>query len=409
MWYYAKGSEHVGPLSEEELSALIRGGEVTAATLVWKEDMSNWARLSEVPSLLELIPKRPPPLPASRPVSAVVAPPTSTAVSQLQELPLASPWLRFFARSLDVWVATIVIIVVGGVILAIYFPSAFLAVTGANESAIGLIFLPITLLMLALCSAVFGNTIGKALFGIKVRNLSQHGSLRFFLRRELQVWVTAFALGIPLIALFTQGFQYRKVAAGQPASYDVGRGRVEARPISVIRKLLGVLMLVALVGGFVSLIVYSEEQDRRDLASFSWRNPVTQRSTLFPGVWHPADIEAKGGDLFYFAADSLLAEALFGHEKLRESGIDPQAYATALQQAISKDFTVTTDWLPVTVRQRAALRANGTSRTDANVAFQVTVTIDGTDAWRTLVFTRGRKVDETPLGKAFVEAAFSSI
>ncbi|RWP23071.1 RDD family protein [Mesorhizobium sp.] len=409
MWYYAKGKEHVGPLPNDELAALIRSGAVNAATLVWNEDMPNWARLSEVPSLLELVPKRPPPLPGSRPVPPVVATSTSKDVPQLQDVPLAGPWIRFFARCLDIWLATIVVTLSLGVVLTLYFPSAMLALNGTNEQVLGLVLLPLIMILLALFAASFGNTVGKAIFGIKVRNLTDRGSLVYFLKREMRVWTEGLAIGIPFIALFTQGSQFRKVSAGQPASYDVGRGRVEARPTSAFRKLLGVLTLVALVGGYVSFILYSEEQGRQDLQSFSWRNPITQKTTLFAGVWHPKDIEAKGGDLFYFSADSLLTEALFGHEKLGASGIDPQAYATAIQQAISENFTVATDWQPVTVRGRPALRAYGSSRTDASVDFQVTIAIDGEDAWRTLVFARGRKVDDTPLGRAFVEAAFSSI
>ncbi|MES0212460.1 RDD family protein [Mesorhizobium sp. M0028] len=409
MWYYAKNLDHVGPLSTNELAALIKSGTINSATLVWNEEMPNWARLSDVPLLLELIPKKPPPLPGSSSAPPVIATSISGGIPRLQELPLAGPWLRFLARCLDVWLVTTMLTISLGLVLAFYLPSALLALNSANDKVLGLIFLPIVMILLALCTATFGNTIGKALLGITVRKLTQQGSLGFFLKREMRVWTEGLAIGIPFIALFTQGSQYRKVVAGQPASYDLGRGRVEARPVSAFRKSLGVLILVGLVGGFIAFVAHTEELDRQELASFTWRNPITKRTTLLSGTWHPKDIEAKGGDLYHFAADSLLAEALFGHEKLGASDIDPQAYATAIQQTISENFTVTTEWQPVTVGGRPALRANGSSKTDANIDFQVTITIDGEDAWRTLIFTRGRKVDDATFGREFSEAAFSTI
>ena len=58
---------------------------------------------------------------------------------------------------------------------------------------------------------------------------------------------------------------------------------------------------------------------------------------------------------------------------------------------------------------QSALRTYATLGSDANIDIQVTVTLVGDRAWRTLVFARGRKVDEATFGEEFVRAAFSSI
>lgn len=50
-WYYARGEEQVGPVGEDELRALIAGGQVTADTLVWTQGMSNWIAAGRVPGL----------------------------------------------------------------------------------------------------------------------------------------------------------------------------------------------------------------------------------------------------------------------------------------------------------------------------------------------------------------------
>lgn len=43
VWYYAQGGEQRGPVSEEDLSTLVRRGEVGPDTLVWRDGMEQWA------------------------------------------------------------------------------------------------------------------------------------------------------------------------------------------------------------------------------------------------------------------------------------------------------------------------------------------------------------------------------
>ncbi len=42
MWFYAKDDRPIGPISEEEMTVLIRDGVVTSSTLVWKKGMADW-------------------------------------------------------------------------------------------------------------------------------------------------------------------------------------------------------------------------------------------------------------------------------------------------------------------------------------------------------------------------------
>jgi membrane protease subunit (stomatin/prohibitin family) len=53
-WYYAVGGERRGPVDEAGLRA---SGALSAATLVWKAGMANWAAASSVPELASLLPK----------------------------------------------------------------------------------------------------------------------------------------------------------------------------------------------------------------------------------------------------------------------------------------------------------------------------------------------------------------
>lgn len=48
-WYYGEGGEQRGPVEEHELRGLIAAGKVNGETIIWREGMENWQKLSEVP------------------------------------------------------------------------------------------------------------------------------------------------------------------------------------------------------------------------------------------------------------------------------------------------------------------------------------------------------------------------
>jgi len=44
MWYYMRNNQRLGPVSGEELRTLIANGTVVGQTLVWNEEMQEWAQ-----------------------------------------------------------------------------------------------------------------------------------------------------------------------------------------------------------------------------------------------------------------------------------------------------------------------------------------------------------------------------
>ena len=50
-WFYAKGSEQLGPISAAELVSKVQSGELTPESLVWKEGMKEWVAFSTVVEL----------------------------------------------------------------------------------------------------------------------------------------------------------------------------------------------------------------------------------------------------------------------------------------------------------------------------------------------------------------------
>ncbi|MCE9614098.1 MAG: DUF5362 family protein [Lentisphaerae bacterium] len=47
-WYYAKGGDQVGPLEDHAFHELVRSGQITADTPVWREGMPNWIPYGQV-------------------------------------------------------------------------------------------------------------------------------------------------------------------------------------------------------------------------------------------------------------------------------------------------------------------------------------------------------------------------
>jgi len=67
MWYFVQHDIQQGPVSLEEIQALIAKETITSATLVWKRGMDNWLAIAET-ELKDLLPDDvPPPIPVDNP------------------------------------------------------------------------------------------------------------------------------------------------------------------------------------------------------------------------------------------------------------------------------------------------------------------------------------------------------
>jgi predicted secreted protein len=51
-WFYSKGGQKHGPVSDSDLQNLISRGEVGPSDLIWKEGMSDWKKASTVSELV---------------------------------------------------------------------------------------------------------------------------------------------------------------------------------------------------------------------------------------------------------------------------------------------------------------------------------------------------------------------
>jgi uncharacterized RDD family membrane protein YckC len=72
-WYYVSQGQQAGPVTQEELLALVREGKISEETLVWREGMPNWTAFHQA-NITATPPNTPPPLqppPAPNPNEAL--------------------------------------------------------------------------------------------------------------------------------------------------------------------------------------------------------------------------------------------------------------------------------------------------------------------------------------------------
>lgn len=270
-WWYADNNEKKGPVLESDLLILRRRGEVTDATLVWKEGMEQWEAFGDVLTLTPP-PLNPPDLPvqgtspepvsvesvaeepeASKPEveefspSAAEAAPTSTPT-----LKPAKAWHRYFARMIDISLLAIPVAIPAGMALGYYAPDFGSGVLDGpgGDWVLNIFILPIVLLVEALILVAFGTTPGKKLLKITVTNLNG-GRLTFggAARRKARMFFSGLGIGFPLIGLFTMVWQKSRVDQGQKASYDEGLCVVNQGEISNGRAWAGGLLAIGLIIG----------------------------------------------------------------------------------------------------------------------------------------------------------------
>jgi uncharacterized RDD family membrane protein YckC len=162
------------------------------------------------------------------------------------------PWRRFFARMVDICTAGLVLFLLLVVILSVTMPEQAAGFAKAIENPIiasvvlYLVWLPAEAVFLWL----FGTTPAKWLFGIKV--VHPGGDLLSIsdaLTRSFLVFVQGIGLGIPLIALFTQLFAYRRLTKTGTTLWDRSASAV------VIHKEWGVLRALICTGAVFGVLI----------------------------------------------------------------------------------------------------------------------------------------------------------
>ena len=264
---------------------------------------------------------------------------------QTPALPALAPagaWRRLLARLFDMWWQVILIGIVVGVGAALIAPRTIEWMSTPGGSAlIGIALLIAGFAFDAVLMARFGVTPGKYLLGVRVETVAgQALTLRTALRRNLGVWVLGLGLTIPIINLITMGRQGWRVAQGRPASYDDGRYRVLALPLSLRRRLGFVLaaVVLALAVGMVGDRpgdMPAKSAARAPGAAISWTNPETgQVINIAPGWRHDIEYDADAKPVHRFLADNGRAAVLLSYEAVGPMPFE--AYVRTVRESLAE-------------------------------------------------------------------------
>ena len=406
-WHYAVGLDQKGPVGEEEFRALIADGTVGDKTRLWKKGMDSWRSADEIRELDTVFGR--PPAPPTPPATALQA--TTVADGALQgveaSLRLAGPWSRFLARSIDTMVLIMPLGFAIGYAKGLWALNFRLGPPAVHNLLMSILLAPIIALLLALTMTAIGTTIGKTILGVKVPVPHGKNRLGFYVGREFKVLLAGVGLGIPIVALFTQIRQYRRVAAGKPASYDENLATVIGMP-SKLRVFLGVIVVVGLFGFAVYLEMTKQEAAAELSATQLWTNPINNRTAYIAKTWKSKEMELDSGRTFMFESETQRATIVFGSQRYSFDGAKNLDYADTIQTAISDGVAITSEWTPVTIQGHPGLRATGKSTKFADVHVEATVVVIGRNAWRALIFANGQPASHEPNWDKLVDAAFST-
>lgn len=202
-----------GPYSLEELQDLIQKGRFKYEDLAWVDGTPEWAPISQIPGIY------------SRPAPFF---PDELAQDGSQ----VRPWVRFWARSVDTILITVMV----------YVPLEFLIPAEMNwrgaDRLVTLIAMLFWIPIEAILLSSFGTTPGKALLRVKVTNKDGTNlSFSQALSRSVGVWLRGEAIGIfPLATIVANLIAYRTLRDTGATSWDRnGRFLVTHRTIGVFR------------------------------------------------------------------------------------------------------------------------------------------------------------------------------
>jgi hypothetical protein len=233
-----------------------------------------------------------------------------------------------------------VAIVAGGVFaLAFLSPPTFYALMSANEVGIGLVAVFLGMLVNAVVIAIFGNSLGKAIFGIQVFEIGSDRRLSFgsALKRELKVWIFGLGLGFPIVTLIAIIVQFTKVSGGKPTGYDNGSYLVRQKPVGAGRIFLGILVALLLIAGVGALNALGSMP--ASSTPLAWTNPDSNVRTSLSSGWQADRQSADDGSVSSLLQNTDTGEQILVGVETYQGASLPQ-YTDALSQSLSSGATI---------------------------------------------------------------------
>ncbi|MFT4553236.1 MAG: hypothetical protein ACI9S8_001874 [Chlamydiales bacterium] len=236
-WYYIQKGKQLGPIPHEEIMDMLEMGSLDGEAYVWAESMEEWQKLKELSSFSKEVEEEPPEI---------------AVIQKADEIPsvrhLASrgrPWVRYWARQLDLLFASMV--------MCAFIPTITYENAGLFSfcMVLGWVFIESLLL------AIWGTTPGKWLLRTKLQKLD--GSKISFpqaLKRSFTVWIKGMGCGLQFVQIFSMGFSCYKLQKFGVCDWDLDGGYVIGHETIGTRRLLTIICLVlALFSALLAMIV----------------------------------------------------------------------------------------------------------------------------------------------------------
>lgn len=304
-WYFIHGTKPQGPFSTDEILEKYKKGEIFSVTLVRHAELVGWVPFDQTKEFSQR---------GSQSSSTdkgseakhresvvesddhIEINPEFTDPLSNKSWPLAGPWIRFFARSLDVSIYFLLtyylVLLVPGILLD--FSSAVRSTYLGNFFPITPYFMAnvvVTSALLILTGAIFGTSLGKFVAGISIIPITGKRKLSpaEFAIRELRVLVFGQVFYIPILGQIAAYFSKIYLRANGAAPYDIARYVVIDERRSSVGKFIVVMATLFLLFTPQSLIQFSGIPDPFEIvqrpAPFTWENPATGQTASVAAGW----------------------------------------------------------------------------------------------------------------------------
>ena len=181
------------------------------------------------------------PAQASRTVAPTDPPIVARATSGVAQV---RPWVRYWARMLDLYLASFV----GGIVVSIFNPDAFN--DKGSEQLFGLVVVFAWVFIESLLLSTTGTTPGKWLFKIHLIPPSgEKPNYSTALSRSLKVWWRGLGIGFPLASLITLIVAHGKLTKNGTTTWDKDEG------FSVAHERIGPLRVIVAVFFFIGFLL----------------------------------------------------------------------------------------------------------------------------------------------------------
>lgn len=413
-WWYERNGQRAGPITESDLLSQVAQGNLPPNTLVWREGLPQWTSFKDLQSLTTQLPPEPPLLPPPLPLPAApqpVLPPTAATTGETGNTSLSknvtapttekaraatkmapATWYRFFARQIDTCLLALPAVFLAFLGIGLVATPAFalsLQVPQIATFAALVLMCIIGPLVEASVGTLFGNTPGKALFGLKVLPISGR-PLTFGGRVKRAYWVVIYGLGfyVPLISLFTGISQHSQIKKNGSTGYDVGLFQMTERPLSGARKFIAMSVWFASFMAILGLNAFDKYDNQRIASPKSWMNIETHLATTIPGGWEiSTETNSQGQKINILTSAADLTQVVFASEDV-PANAQLEAYISAFVRGVSTSMRVSPEGGSATVAGHLAKIHTGELLTP-NAPIEVTFVKRGNKVWRSVVIRLG--------------------